>query len=314
MPTDRDSGEITFHCRSPIYMCPDCSKARSCADLLNILKIFSFEVKKTDEEYLDIFPFMKAPPEDARADPRNKLNELTSGEWLTFTRTVISASFPKTIGHALRRKHPDYKSPFLLGQFIAFFTKPGELVLDPFAGTGTSLLAASILGRDAVGFEFKKKWCDIYYAICEKEEIQKQKLVHGHCAALAAYLPAESTDFIIMDPPDPTKPGEWLEPDEPQPASPMDTFFAMFDELARSLNNTLRTGKYMAVFTKNLYHDGHYEYITPRFAESAEKAGFILKGEKVWENKAEKLRPFGYPHSYIPNIVHFNILIFQKNK
>lgn len=295
-------------------MCPNCSKAPTCRDLLHILKAFSFEEKKSEDQYFEMFPFMKKPPSDSTVDPKNKLNELTSGEWLSFTRTVLSGAFPKIFGHALRRKHPEYKSPFLMGQLISFFTKTGDIVLDPFAGTGTSLVAASLLGREAIGFEIQKKWCEIYYEICNREDIQKQKLVQGHCVTLAGFVPPESLDFVIMDPPNPLKPDDWSDPDLDSPHAPVDAFFNMFHELVKTLRVAMKWGKYAAIFTRNIYQDGHYVYMTPMFAAAAEDAGLTLKGEKIWENKAEKMRPFGYPHSYIPNVVHYNILIFQKTK
>jgi len=75
---------------------------------------------------------------------------------------------------------------------------------------------------------------------------------------------------------------------------------------------SLKEHKHMAVFTRNLYQNGQYIFLTPYFASIAAEAGFLLKGEKIWENSAEKLRPYGYPHSYVPNISHYSILIFQK--
>ena len=39
-------------------------------------------------------------------------------------------------------------------------SKPGDTILDPFAGSGTTLVAANILKRDAIGFEVENKYKD----------------------------------------------------------------------------------------------------------------------------------------------------------
>lgn len=52
--------------------------------------------------------------------------------------------------------HPTQKSVPLLEQLIRIFTDPGDVVIDPCAGSGTTLLAARNCGRRAYGFEIKK--------------------------------------------------------------------------------------------------------------------------------------------------------------
>ena len=52
--------------------------------------------------------------------------------------------------------HPTQKSVKLLERLINIFTDPGEVVIDPVAGSGTTLLAAINCGRSAYGFEIKK--------------------------------------------------------------------------------------------------------------------------------------------------------------
>ena len=54
------------------------------------------------------------------------------------------------------RAHPTQKGRQLLETLIRIFTDPGDIVIDPTAGSGVSLLAAANLGRKAYGFEIKK--------------------------------------------------------------------------------------------------------------------------------------------------------------
>ena len=54
--------------------------------------------------------------------------------------------------------HPTQKPVPLLRRLIEIFTDKGDVVIDPCAGSGSTLLAASQLGRKAYGFEIKKKF------------------------------------------------------------------------------------------------------------------------------------------------------------
>lgn len=57
--------------------------------------------------------------------------------------------------------HPTSKPIELVNFFVEMFTNPGDIILDPFAGSGTTLLAARTLGRRAVGFELSEKYCEL---------------------------------------------------------------------------------------------------------------------------------------------------------
>lgn len=54
--------------------------------------------------------------------------------------------------------HPTQKSIHVLKNIIEIFTDPGDVVIDPVAGSGTTLIAAEMLGRKAYGFEIKKEF------------------------------------------------------------------------------------------------------------------------------------------------------------
>lgn len=56
--------------------------------------------------------------------------------------------------------HPTQKSIHVLKNLISIFTDPGDVVIDPVAGSGATLLAAHQLGRKAYGFEIKKQFVD----------------------------------------------------------------------------------------------------------------------------------------------------------
>jgi len=55
--------------------------------------------------------------------------------------------------------HPTQKPVGLLEQLIEIFSDPGDVVIDPCAGSGVTLLAAANLGRNGYGFEIKKEFC-----------------------------------------------------------------------------------------------------------------------------------------------------------
>ena len=59
--------------------------------------------------------------------------------------------------------HPNQKPIGLLRQLIEIFTDVGDVVIDPCAGSGVTLLAANQLGRRAYGFEIKKEFVKGFY-------------------------------------------------------------------------------------------------------------------------------------------------------
>lgn len=68
-------------------------------------------------------------------------------------------SVPRLPGNAKERTgHPCQMPEAILARIIAATTNPGELVLDPFAGSGTTLAVAKKLGRSAIGVELSRDY------------------------------------------------------------------------------------------------------------------------------------------------------------
>lgn len=58
-------------------------------------------------------------------------------------------------------QHPTQKPESLMSEMVSDFTVAGDIVLDPFAGSGTTLAAAKRLGRKAIGIELNEKYCEV---------------------------------------------------------------------------------------------------------------------------------------------------------
>jgi len=154
--------------------------------------------------------------------PNNTLNELSGDEWLYFTKSLWTTAYPSELGHAARKAHGANKPPRLMARLIEFFTKPGELVLDPFAGVGGTLLGAAICRspRRALGFEIEQRWADVYRFVVDEESghvlddlgssdpggLRKFngadcQLVVGDAMELLPAVATASVDFVATDPP-----------------------------------------------------------------------------------------------------------------
>ena len=74
-------------------------------------------------------------------------------------------------GKIIPRKddHPTPKPVSLMKELISNHTAPGELIIDPFMGGGTTLRAAKDLGRRAIGIELDEKYCEMATSRCRQE-------------------------------------------------------------------------------------------------------------------------------------------------
>jgi DNA modification methylase len=68
-------------------------------------------------------------------------------------------------------QHPTQKPVELMAHFIALHSEPGDIVLDPFAGSGTTLVAAKQLGRKYIGIEINPDYCKIAEDRLRQEEL-----------------------------------------------------------------------------------------------------------------------------------------------
>jgi DNA modification methylase len=82
--------------------------------------------------------------------------------------------------------HPCPKPLGLMRWLVARVSKPNETVLDPFMGSGTTLLAAKDMGHRAIGIEIEERYCEIAAKRLSQEVLPFGELLRAHAAGVAA--------------------------------------------------------------------------------------------------------------------------------
>ena len=246
-----------------------------------------------------------------------------------------------------------------MARLIEFFTKGDELVLDPFAGVGGTLLGAAICRtpRRAIGFEIEERWVRVYESVvrdllAERDgagpiladlgsadpggirtfEPSGSRLILGDSLSLLPGVASGTVDFVATDPPyNPqlkiTMAGGRLA----ESFANRRTDYAMVTEHTGDLANSgsygeylermqavfaemrrvLRGGRYAVVIVRDAYQDGRYRFTGSDLAARAEAVGFVTKGDLIWYQAGTRLRPYGYPRSFVPNIAHQHMLVLR---
>lgn len=86
-----------------------------------------------------------------------------------YPRTVLEYPNKPSMTRAERTLHPTQKPLGLVEYLLTAFSNRGDMILDPFAGSGTTLLASHRLGRKGIGFEREK---DFYEMAADRLEAE----------------------------------------------------------------------------------------------------------------------------------------------
>jgi DNA modification methylase len=292
--------------------------------------------------------------------PANTLNELSGEEWLYFTKSVWATAYPSELGHATRKAHGANKPPRLMARLIEYFSRTGELVLDPFAGVGGTLLGAAIARgpRHALGIELEPRWTETYEQVvsglCAERGGAGPLLADlgssdpvgirgfdpsgcemrvGDSLAVLPTLAEGSVDLVATDPPynvqlPLTMAGGVLAEthanrrtdyamvtDDPADLANSPDYATFLDRMAvvfAEIRRVLRPGRYACVIVRDAYQDGRYTFTGADLAARAALVGLVPKGDLIWYQAGSRLRPYGYPRSFVPNIVHQHIVVLRR--
>lgn len=272
------------------------------------------------------------PEEGSAYDLDNRLNDLNGRSWTIFTCSwFIFNAIPSDLKEERQisssmADHPATYSPTMVSNFIEFFTKSGMKVLDPFAGIGSTLVACKRTNRIGYGIELNPK----YYELINLRVPDFKDNIFNISAEKIDSLKLPLMDFSISSPPywnvlkrstrdfhdireergrDKYYSEESLDIGN---IENYDEFIHRTTDIYRKVLDVLKPGGYLIVIVKNVKKGGRLYPIAWDLARELSKFA-LLKDEKIWIQDKVGLAPYGYPYSWVSNILHHYCLIFQKS-
>lgn len=116
--------------------------------------------------------------------------DLPLSVWPTAQRTARAQRSGRYL--SLSTAHPAKMLPAIAAKAISAYSAPGDLVLDPMCGIGTTLVEATHLGRDAIGTEYEERWADVARANLDLAKSQgatgSGEVLHGDARDLTALV------------------------------------------------------------------------------------------------------------------------------
>jgi DNA modification methylase len=270
---------------------------------------------------------------------KNKLNDLDTKSWLKFQKSWFIHYPPSRQKQVLR--HPAKFPESLAQEFIEFFTKKGQVILDPMAGTGSALIAALRCGRNSYGIELNPDYAGIAQQLINDEikslgnqalDLSAQ-LIQGDAQNAVQVLKATDAplfDYLITSPPywdmlhargaktqQSRRGDENLDvvySDHPDDLGNIHDYTEFLDRLAviyTSLQQVLKSGAYLTIIVKNIKKGGR---IFPLAWDLASKLSgtYILKDEKIWCQDDIRLAPYGMGNAWVSNTFHHYCLQFRN--
>lgn len=266
-----------------------------------------------------------------RYDARNVVNDLTGKEWLLLTASFWFSEPSKDDKPAY--SHP---APFMVRdveKLISLFTKQGMVVLDPFVGSGTTLVAASRLGRKSIGIDLNPSYEALARSRMQEADTSYTYLVDD---ALRGIDKLDDIDYVVTSPPYhnilrnsskgtrhsngkdyrmSARDGIEYYSDLPNDLGNLDEysdFLTGLEQIFTKVFSKLREKKYCSVIISDFTVNKKEVCVQADIVRIMQKIGFEFCGTTALLQTVKPLYPFGYPYAYKINHHHQNIITFRK--
>lgn len=273
-----------------------------------------------------------------RTAVRKRLNDLDGREWLPLSKSVwLQRGLGRDHEEAYyERLHPAPFSFTDVAKLIRFFSKPGETVLDPFAGVASTLKACAVTSRAGIGIELSPAWARLGRERLKKEvgATHGQRLLTGDARVVMNRLPRDSVSYVVTSPPywgilnkkadhkvKQERISRGLETrysmDSRDLANITDypKFLHELTSILKSASERLEPLRYMSVIVSDFRHGGtYYDFHADLTNEVEAETSLRLQGITILVQNAKRLFPYGYPAAYVPNVHHQYILNFRRTQ
>jgi len=259
---------------------------------------------------------------------RTMLNELDGRTWERYSISVWDIT--KTRAEAQMR-HPAVFPLELCDRLLRVYTRKGDVVLDPFAGSGSVIAAAVRLGRKAIAFEISPDYVRLIKSrVCLGDEAEPidgwPRIMQEDAANLLMHVPEESLDFALTSPPywdvhrrrrtadrGAARPYSTL-PQDLGNAETYEEFLSRLAAVFEAVRRALKPRRRCVVVVMDIRRGSSFIPFHMDLCHLMADHGFVLEDIIIWDRRREynNLRPLGYPSVFIVNKVHEYILIFRR--
>lgn len=267
-------------------------------------------------------------------DNRNTINDLTGREWLLLTKSVWISE--KCVDDKFAFQHP---APFLINdikKLVRFFTKKNMTVLDPFCGSGTTLVASARENRKGIGIDLSKKYCQMSRKRLQDLKLKKNQLiVCGDSLKKISQIKGK-IDYCVTSPPyhnilrhnggglrevkdkdvrNGTRLGvEYYSNDKRDLGNQAQykDFLKLLKAVMAEVYKKLRDKKYCSIIISDFTVNKKETNASGDVIRLMQDIGFGFEGMVVLVQDNKPLYPFGYPYAYKMNHHHQYILNFRK--
>lgn len=253
-----------------------------------------------------------------------RANSLDGRTWTRYSISVWS-DLRKT-REEIALKHPSLFPAALARRIIECFLPPqGRVVLDPFCGAGSTVMAAHGLGKVGVGLDINAGY------------IEKAGRRLGHCADgcrlicadaadLLSHAGRGTVDLVVTSPPYWNVLTRRRSADRKAVRNYGDSaadlgriadypaFVTTLGKVFQKVKMALRPGAYCVVVVMDLRQGSHFYPFHADLATVMQKTGFLWDDIIIWDRRHEYnlFRPLGYPYVFRVNKAHEFVMVFQR--